>query len=188
MRLAVRALLLILGCAVMVATSQRSRESLSFRLGAGGAETVSLSVVSKKTVSPQLYVQPWKSEAGPKSVRLVGLVSATPPQPEAYARLDPKDTFTVGQEVEGVGRVAFVHEGTFDTDAPGETTPVRLPEDANDFLTVFSPDSSLEVMVGFAVSEMETQCRCTVEEVNIDFAGGYVPPTPDAGTGGSDGG
>jgi hypothetical protein len=193
MRLAFRALLIATGLAVMVATSPAPTPfTFSTFVPAGGAQTVAFSVKSKdgkKQVRPLLHVRPWKSDAAATGVRLVGIVSLTQPPPEAYPRLDPKDSFMVGQQLEGLGTVAFVQQLPSPSE-PGNlgTDPLPLPEYEDLYLTVFSPDQALEVTLDLAVQQMEEQCQCKVAETYPDISYRYDPAPPDAGTGGRDGG
>ncbi|HYO67485.1 MAG TPA: hypothetical protein VEU33_15525 [Archangium sp.] len=193
MRLALRALLIATGFAVMVATSPAPTPfMISLFVHAGGAQTVDFVVRSdnaKQPVKPLLHVSSWTSAAAPTGGRLVGIVSPTRPPAEAYPQLDPKAVFTVGQQLEGLGTVAFVQQlpSPSEPGNPG-TEPLPLPEHENLFLTVFSPDANLEVSLTLAVARMEEQCQCKVAETYPSVIHHHEAPRPDAGTGGRDGG
>lgn len=194
MRLVLRALLIAMGFAVMVATSPAIEPfTLSLFIPPGAAQTVEVSVRSEdgqQRVKPLLHIRPWKSDEAATGVRLVGIVSPMRPPSEAYSQLDPKASFTVGQQLEGLGTVAFVQQLPSPSE-PGNlgADPQPLPEHDDVFLTLFSPDSALEVTLDLAIPQMEEQCQCKLAETYpevIHYYGSALPP--DAGTGGHDGG
>ena len=195
MRLVFRALLLALGCAVMVATSPPPfTEFPPVSLLAGGAQTFDITAQRAsdgEPVPPRLSMRVWRNGYGTGPARLVGIVSSEPPPYEVYTRLDPRASFTVGQTVEGGGTVAFVHEVSEAGSGDPEAQALHFPEPRSLFLTLYSPDSNLDVRLDFATSEMEAECGCELNTY-VDYVHEYTPSTPDAGadagTAGHDGG
>ena len=192
MRLALRALLIATGLAVMVATSPvRGPFTLDLFLPTGGAQTVEFFVRSndgKQPVKPLLHVLAPARHGATAGARIVGIVSPTrPPSDEAYHQLDPKASFTVGQQLEGLGTIAFVQQLPSPSD-PGnmEKGPLPLPEHENIFLTVYSPDTELEVSLNLAVAQMQEECHCTVAETYPSIVHYYH--WPERPPGGTDGG
>ncbi|AKI99424.1 hypothetical protein ATI61_109373 [Archangium gephyra] len=193
MRLALRALLLATGFAVMVATSPAPIPfTISLFVHARGAQTVDFQVKStdgKRQVKPLLHVDSSAGDGVAPGARLVGILSPEKPPAEAYPQLDPKASFTVGQQLEGLGTVVFVQQlPSSSNPSILEPDPLPLPEHENLFLTVFSPDLNVGVSMNLAVPQMEEQCQCKVAETYPSIVHHYEPPPPDAGTGGRDGG
>ncbi len=170
MRRTLRFLLLAMGCVVMVATSPMDSphglQLLTQRLQPGSAVTVFFSaaqVENSKPVVPRVHLRGVSLEEG-AGARVVGIVSKTYPMEEGYRRLDPRGTFTVGQEVEGLGTVAFVREVPFDTrSAEG---PWVLPGAEGYHLTVFAQRAGLELELTMPSEELRSECDC---EVNFGF-------------------
>jgi hypothetical protein len=202
MRFAVRALLLATGCAVMLATAPEPpppENGLDMFLPKGSSQVVALSV--KRTDKKQEDIQPEvllranpyaeQREPIPSAPRLVGLVSTSGPSYENLPRLKPEATFTPGQQVEGIGTVAFVLVAPGEKTFGGEGSEPPLPyfQGAGKvFLTLFSPDTFLEAHVRLALDSMEKRCGCELE-IETYPSSNYHPPPVDAGLdGGTDGG
>lgn len=165
MRPLLRVLLLAAGCSVLVATtlahSGRPFSTHPVQLPAGGAETLALTVMGSggPPFASTTYVRT-PSRAG----RLVGILSPTPPPPEALTTLAPSASYVVGEQLEGLGTVAFVlfapKEEFFDKD---KGQPPLLPEPGTAYLTLYAPDGPVDAELSFALGTMQFRCNCRVE-------------------------
>jgi hypothetical protein len=187
-----RFVLLAMGCVVMVATSPIEPpfgpQSLSIQLRPGTAVTVHFAAGRMEKdepverLVPRVYLR-GSSLGNGAGARLVGILSTAMPRPEAYARVDPRGTFTVGQEVEGLGTVAFVREVPFDTHAEG---PWVLPGAEDYQLTVFAQNAELSLELSMDDEAMRSQCGCEVGYGFDEFWQQFPLFDPDGGV--SDGG
>jgi hypothetical protein len=93
----------------------------------------------------------------------------------------------VGQHIEGLGEVAFVHEVPFDTRGEdGKGRPWSLLENQDFFLTLLPQGATVELEMTMSAEDLRDLCGC--EDVAFGFqpAGGYVyfkDSDPDGGQG-----
>ncbi|WNG53879.1 hypothetical protein F0U59_03055 [Archangium gephyra] len=189
MRPLVRVLLLAVGCSVMLATSMAQPYSPAYftypvQLPGGGAELLEFFIRSDsgKRFATHTYARSWS-----RSGRVVGILSPTEPPPEALTRLSPSASYVVGEQLEGLGTVAFVlfapQELLFDDKERAQ--PSLLPEPGTGFLTLYAPDGPVDVELGFGVGAMQYRCDCRVE---ADMRSLYRwPERPPRGTDGDGG-
>ncbi|WP_225409938.1 hypothetical protein [Stigmatella hybrida] len=183
MRKALRILLLVAGCTVMMATSQiddMGRRSAFVTLGAGEAQTFAVQAHPTKAVELQhrLHVRFSSEWKGGEGAWVVGLVSKWGAGP---LQVTPQDTFTVGQELSGGWRVAFVAQVPFETRS-GDGW--ELPE-GDALLTLYAPEQALLGELEVDLKAMEAQCKCDVYAGVSPQAGSFVPGMPaDGGDGG----
>jgi hypothetical protein len=184
-----RFVLLAMGCVVMVATSPVDQPygwpTLTQPLRPGTAATFFFSAAqseNSKPVVPRVHLRGISLGEG-AGARVVGIVSTAYPTEEGYRRLDPRGTFTVGQEVEGLGTVAFVREVPFDTrSAEG---PWVLPGAEGYYLTVFAQRAGLELELTMPSEELQSECNCKVDfgfEPRREYFY-FSPYDPDGGVG-----
>jgi hypothetical protein len=166
MRKALRILLLVAGCAVMMATSDiedMGRRSAFVTLGAGEAQTFVLEMHPTKSgpVRFRLHVRFSEEWKGGEGARVVGILS---PDGAGALRLNPQDTFTVGQDLGGGARVAFVNQVPFETLSGKDSDEGwTLPDKGSHFyLTLYSPDHALLGELEVDLQRMEDQCGCDV--------------------------
>jgi hypothetical protein len=187
MRPFVRVLLLAAGCAVMLATSYRPPGAFTYQpiqLPAGGSETVELSMMGSegRPFASTTYIRTWS-----RSGRLVGILSPTAPPAEALTTLAPSASYVVGEQLEGLGTVAFVlyspQEELFDKD---RGQPPLLPAPGTAFLTLYAPDGPMDAQLAFDMRAMQFQCDCRVE-VKTNSVHRWPPRAQQEGTDGGSG-
>ncbi|HYO67486.1 MAG TPA: hypothetical protein VEU33_15530 [Archangium sp.] len=189
MRLLARVLVLAVGCSVMLATTiARPHPPTSVthpvQLPAGGAELLEFFIRSDsgKRFASNTYVRSWS-----RSGRVVGILSPTAPSPEALTTLAPSASYVVGEQLEGLGTVAFVlyaqQELLFDDRERAQ--PSLLPEPGTGFLTLYAPDGPVDVELGFGVGVMQYRCDCRVEADVRSLH--HWPERPPGGTDGGNG-
>lgn len=184
MRPLVRVLLLAAGCAVMLATTYVPRDAFTYQpiqLPAGGAETLELSMTGSegRAFASTSYVRTYS-----RSGRLVGIMSPTPPPPEALTTLAPSASYVVDEQLEGLGTVAFVvfspKEELFDKD---KGHPSLLSEPGTAYLTLYAPDGPLDAQLVFDIRAMQFRCDCRVE-VKANSVNRWPPRAEQEGTDG----
>lgn len=171
MRRLLRLVLLAVGCVVMVATSSVDPYTfgdpfLRVSLLPGTAQTYSLGAARRtdKDEPGPLLVPRIKVDVGPAStptasgVRVIGILSERGLGPEEYGRVDPRGTFTAGQELEGVGTVAFVYEPS-----PSPRPTWVLPEARQYFLTLLVQGEPLDVVLSMDLEALSDACACVVD-------------------------
>ncbi|SEU13709.1 hypothetical protein [Stigmatella erecta] len=165
MRKALRILLLVAGCAVMMATSDiedMGRRSAFVTLGAGEAQTFMLEMHPTKSgpLRYRLHVRFPEEWKGGEGARVVGILSS---RETGSLRLNPQDTFTVGQDLGDGARVAFVNQVPFETlSGDGSDEGWALPEGTFFYFTLYSPDRALLGELEVDLKSMEAKCKCDV--------------------------
>lgn len=148
LRVLARALLLVAGSAVLLATPPK-RTVFTARvhtsLPTGAAQILRLHAPCEKWTHLGLWVIPQPQAEG---ARLVGIISPTRPPAEALSSLEPGATFVAGQPAGALGTVAFVLDKQ-DTILLGQDGAFpELVGTSPFFVTVFAPDAPMNPELG----------------------------------------
>ncbi|ADO69925.1 hypothetical protein [Stigmatella aurantiaca] len=192
MRVALRILLLVAGGFVMMATSMRQgvgRRSVLATLEAGEVQQFTLNAFTTKKVElkHRLRVRVSGAWKGREGGRVVGFAATSQEGRWDLVRLDPRDTFTVGQVVNGLGRVVFVAQVPFETlSGDGAENGWEFSK-GEVFFSLYSPDQKLVGELAIDTAGMEDQCKCDVT-AGIQTEGSSFIPEGAADGGDEDGG